>query len=149
MAEIDRLLEVVPFLRRRQVVRPQIARVVHDAVAGSGKAHVEAVRIVHRVGADLGGESLRLGRVFLQQRVLLENFEGIRRRGPHDVGRALARFADEGDGGRRIAVLHVDAGAGIFLLERLRVRRGQILRERRDDGEPVLRLLRSWLLRER
>ena len=82
------------------------------------------------------------------ERLGLENFEGIRRRGPHDVGRALARFADEGDGGRRIAVLHVDAGAGIFLLERLRVRRGQILRERRDDGEPVLRLLRSWLLRE-
>ena len=53
MPEVDRLLEIVPLARRGDVVRLEIARVVHDAVAGRGEADEIAVRIVDRIRADL------------------------------------------------------------------------------------------------
>ena len=143
VAEVDRLLEIVPFLRRRQVVRAHVARVVHDAVAGRGEADVEAVRIVDRIGADLVGDALRLRLVLLQQRILLQHLEGVRRRRPHDVGRARSRLADEGDGRRaccgseprpwcRDASSRRPCANGA----------GQVLGERRDDDELVLERLR-------
>ena len=53
MAEPFTLQQIVPILRRGELVGLQIARVVHDAVARKRLTLVEALRIVDRIVADL------------------------------------------------------------------------------------------------
>jgi hypothetical protein len=134
MIEVGRLREVLPFLRRRQLVGLHIALVPHDAVARGREAGIEAVLVVHRIGADLLGDAGRLGLIGRQQLLALQHLEGIGRRGPEQVDLVVALgFLDELHAGVGIAVLHFQRGARHGLLEGFLDRIGDVLGEGRDD----------------
>ena len=132
VAEVLGPRQVAPLLGRRQLVRLQVARVPHDSVACQRLAVVQALRVVERVVADLGGRGriARLGRGG-QQLVARQHLEGIRGAGPHDVGPlALGQLAHIGHGGRGVLVQDLDLDPRIGRLEGLLVGRGQLLGKR-------------------
>ena len=132
VAEVLGPRQIAPLLGRRQLVRLQVARVPHDSVAGQRLAVVQALRVVERVVADLGGRGriARLGRSG-QQLVARQHLEGIRGAGPHDVGPlALGQLAHIGHGGRGVLVQDLYLDPRIGRLEGLLVGRGQLLGKR-------------------
>ena len=132
MAEVLGPRQIAPLLGRRQLVRLQVARVPHDSVACQRLAVVQALRVVERVVADLGGRGriARLGRGG-QQLVARQHLEGIGRAGPHDVGTlALGQLAHIGHGSRGVLVQDLDLDPRIGRLEGLLVGRGQLLGKR-------------------
>ena len=133
MVEVGRLGEVLPVLRRRQLVGLHVALVPHDAVARGGEAGIEAVLVVHRVGADLLGDAGGLGLVGAEQLLALQHLEGIGRRCPEQVDLVVALgLLDELHTGIGVAVLHFERGAGHGLLEGLLDRIGDVLGEGGD-----------------
>lgn len=134
MVEVGRLREVLPLLRRRQLVGLHVALVPHDAVARGREAGIEAVLVVDRIRADLVGDAGGLGLVGAEQLLALQHLEGVRRGGPEEIDLVVALgLLDELNAGIGVAVLHFQRGARHGLLEGLLDRVGDILGERGDD----------------
>ena len=118
VVEVGRLGEILPFLRRRQLVGLHVALVPHDAVAGRREADVEAVLVVDGIGADLLGDAGRLGLVGRQQLLGLQHFEGVGRRCPEQVDLVVGLgLLEEFHARVGVAVLDLERGARRRLLE--------------------------------
>ncbi|MNT33152.1 hypothetical protein D3C72_1690640 [compost metagenome] len=137
MAKPLRRQQVLPFHRRGNLVRRDVARVVDDAVAGERLAQVHAAGIVDGVVADLVGHVLvrHVGRLG-QQLVAAQHLEGVGRAGPEHFGSlARRRLAHEGNAGHRVLVQDLQRDAGVGLFKRGLVSLGQVLGERRDHRD--------------
>ncbi|GBF25135.1 hypothetical protein MnTg02_00165 [bacterium MnTg02] len=139
---IDGFCEVRPRSRHGQFLGLQIAGVPHDAVAGSGKAFIVAVRIVDRKSTDLLRNPGHFYLVLLQQVVALEHLEGIRGGGPEHVGNIIAcRLLQVLDAGGRFLLQHLDFDTRMLGFKSLLYRDSGIRRIGCDNDKFVLHRL--------